>query len=325
VNLKLAAKKTSDPDIISNVSALMSLIKQKESEVLTVKSPWNVVFDLSLNYTTNPLGVSELDYGSKESQYSLNLSVGRNISFIRGFRITPNYDLTFDQSFKSSDDRFVEHELNTSLKFFNSFGSINIKPSYSKQESEKKDYLSKVGGSIQLNVNYRKFWSTSIRYITSENTPADSELSYLNGNSNSISISQNFSTEKFTFNTSFSLTNDSFKDEPDNVLSKKAVGATIGLYFYPLEVFNISTSINYLREVYSQDPLSGFVRKNTQTSLSLGVSYDLSKVLNIYFNSNLSIDDGNLDTQRNEVGVSLTEDLYEFDEQVSVGLTWYIL
>lgn len=325
VNLKLAAKKASDPDIISNASALLSLIKQKESEVVFEKSPWDLSLGFSFNYTTNPLGVTEVSNGSKESQYSLELNFGRRFTFFKNFQINPSYDFLFDQSFKTSDDRFVEHSLNLSLLYYGHLGSINFAPNYSKQESGKKDYLSKVGGDLSLSVNYLKFWSTTLGLRTSQNKPASAEESYLKGSSDSFSLSQSFSLEKFSFNTSFSLTQDSFQDQVDNVLSKKAQGVTLGLYFYPLEVFNISTSVNYLREVYKADPGSGFVRKNTQTSLSLGISYDISKQINIYFNSNLSIDDGNLDTQRNEIGVSLTEDLYEFDEQVSIGMTWYIL
>ncbi|OUR99604.1 hypothetical protein A9Q84_00870 [Halobacteriovorax marinus] len=325
VNLRLAAKKSSDPDIISNASALMSLIKQKESEVVAVVSPWNITLGATLDYTTNPLNVTEVDTGSKESQYSLSFGLGYDFIVFNGFRISPNYDLSFDQSFKTSDDRFVEHVGSLSLLYFGNLGYIKLLPSFTKQDSGKKPYLTKSGGSFSGNINYLKFFSTSLSFVTSQNNPESIEQSYLNGKSNSLSISETFSTEKFSFSASLSLTKDQFQDEADNVLSKKATGASLGLYFYPLEVFTISTSLNYLREVYKEDSSSGFIRKNTQTSLSLGLTYDLTKKVNIFFNSNLSIDDGNLDTQTNEVGVSLTDDLYEFDEQVSIGITWYIL
>jgi tetratricopeptide (TPR) repeat protein len=321
-DLNKAIKLTTDPDIRKNANALLALMKKQRDEVKLGRQ--NLIFsvDLSLNFNSSPFAVSTIDRDTKDSQAILYTELGWRLWKSKNTRGSISYEGSFEESLKTSEDRFVEH---TGMFSFNANArgmNFNIVPKYIRQESGKEPYASKYGGNIRVSKKLANKNRVNMEYQNLENKSLGENTDYLNGTGEYLRLGWGRRGDRFDLSFNLTHSKDSFKDEPANVLSNTGNGATASLVIYPVEQFSINTSLNFLSKEYKRDPESNFLRKDKSTSISFGLSYNMKSGVGIYMNTNLSFVDSNLDEGVDPQNISAVDEIFDFQETVAIGVTW---
>jgi len=324
-DLLKAAKLADDPEIIHNANVLLTLVekqfkKKEKKDQLDLDSPWILNFDFSINYEASPLNFSNTKKQNKKSQYSLFLEAGREIYKNKYFNFVTVYQASFDQSFSTTEDRFIDQIIYPRLSTYYKGYSFSLSPKYIVQESGKEPYIKKTSVGARLGKSFFKKFRWGLEYVTTDAKAQATDLEFLNGKTSLYKISFGARSDKYDLSFNFIKTIDDFNDNADSVLSNEGIGQSVNLFFFPSNKFTISTSLNRLVKSYDENVESGFKRELKNTSLSLGFTYQYNKNWSFYFNSNLSFEDSNLNTLQEFEGTSASEDVFDFDEQVSIGV-----
>lgn len=321
-DLNRAIKLTSDPDIRKNANALLALMKKQTDEVKSGKK--NLIFsvDFSLNFNSSPFAVSTIDRDTKDSQAILYSELGWKLWKTKSTRGSISYEGSFEESLKTSEDRFVEHVGRLDLNLL-AFGlSFDLTPKYIRQESGKEPYTSKYGANIRVSKNLANKNRLNLEYQNLEHKSLGDDTDYLNGTGEYARIGWGRRGDRFDLSLTLTHSKDKFEDETANVLSNTGNGVTASLVIYPVEQFSINTSLNYLSKVYERDPGTNFLRKDKSTSLSFGLSYNMKSGVGLYMNTNLSFVDSNLDEGVDPQNISAVDEIFDFQETVAIGITW---
>jgi tetratricopeptide (TPR) repeat protein len=324
-DLLKAAKLADDPELIHNANVLLALVekqfkKKEKKEEFVNGSNWILNFDFSINYESNPINFANTKKQNKSSQYSIFTEAGRKIFTSKYANMQFVYQNSFDQSFSTTDDRFVEHVLYPRLQTFYKGHSVTFSPKYIIQESGKEPYIKKNSYGVRYSKSIYKNLRLGLQYVGTVSEGQSEDLAFLDGNTQLQKITLGVGSDKFDLSFNFIRTIDDFNDNADSTLSNEGLGQSLNLYFYPSNKFTISTALNRLDKTYSKEIGTDFIRKEKNTSLSVGFTYQYNKTWSYYFNSNLSFEESNLNTLEEFEGTSASEDVFDFDEQVSIGL-----
>ncbi len=328
-DLLKAVKLADDPEIIHNANVLLSLVekqfkKKEKSDQTDVDSKWILSFDFSINYESNPLNFSNTKKQNKSSQYSIFTEAGRKLFKTKYLNMQAVYQGSFDQSFSTTDDRFVEHTFYPRLSTRYKRASLSLSPKYIVQESGKKPYIKKKSFGASFSQSFFRNLRWGLQYVATDSKGQTDELTFLDGKTNLTRLTFGVRSDKFDLTMNIIKTSDEFNDTSDSILSNKGLGQSLSLFFFPSNKFTISTTLNRLVKEYDVNPETGFKRELKNTSLSLGFTYQYDKKWSFYFNSNLSFEDSNLNTLEEFEGTSASDDVFDFDEQVSIGFNYTI-
>lgn len=321
-DLARAIKITDDPDIRRNANALLILMKKQKAEIKSGKKNLILSFDLSVNLNNSPFAVSTVDRDTKNSQAILYSEIGWKLISNKKYKLNITYENSFEESFKTSDDRFVEHIGQLKFNTYLLGSSLDIVPKFIRQESGKEPYTEKTGAKLKVSKNFKSNNRVSLEYQNLKNKSLIEDSNYLNGVGEYFRLGLGRRGERFDLSLSLTHSKDNFNDEESNVLSNSGKGITGTLIIYPIEQVSLNTSINYLHKKFKDDPESGFTRVDKSISLTFGISYNMKNKIGVYLNTNLSFVDSNLDEGVDPQNISVSDEIFDFQETLAVGLTW---
>jgi len=321
-DLNIAIKTTNDPDIRRNSNALLALMKKQVEEKINLKKKLFFYGDLSSNFNSNPLSLSSVDNDTKSSQVILFGEIGYHFIQKEKFNFDMSYEINFEESLKTSKERFVEHTISMATILNNKKSYLELLPKYVYQEVGKRAYVEKIGGQL----SFTSYFDGGHRFLSEYQYLSNSQklknANYLNGDAQYLRNGWGYRGDRFDLSVRGTISRDRFKDEESNVLSNNGYGVTGSLILYPVEEFSINTSLNYLVKEYLKDPNSSFKRKDKSTSLSFGISYNMKSGIGVYLNTNLSFVDSNLEDSLAPENILATDEIFDFQETVSIGVTW---
>lgn len=312
-----------EPDIRRNANSLLALIqKQAESKIIE-KKYWNFGIDLSLNFEDNVFTLNNIDNDAKDSNFGFYLELGRKVYESEIITVNPNLELVLEESISGKSDRFLEYSFLLPIYYYHGKDSLFFIPRYTEQEIDNIPYITKVGGRFNFTRSILKNSRVGVEYQSMKNGSQSSDTNYLNGTSSYIKFIFGNRGDRFDFSLGLNFIDDQFDDEPSNVVSNEGIGINLLLLVYPIENVSLSTSLNFLNKDYSPDPSTEFERTDKNISISFGFSYTFKNKINVYVNSNLSYIDSNLADGIDPQNISASDEIFDFDEAVSLGLSWY--
>lgn len=322
-DLERAVVKSDDPDVRKNAEMLLTLINQKKNRMKRNKdsSDWIMSFDTSINYNSSPLTLSEVGRKTGRSQVDFVATLGRKLLITRELALNAVYDGSLLESIESVENRFVEHQFSVPVR--SRIGALNLtfRPFYTYEESGSDPYDSKYGGTASFTKNFKNRSRLGISGKRVQSRGASTEYSYLNGNGQYLRGTIGWRKRRFDLSYSVIYSMDRFRDDEDHVLSNNAFGQTLSLHIFPIDDFVVSCSVNYQDKRYAKNPISNFSRIDRNTSLSLGINYNASDSLAFYVTSNISFIDTNINSSITIDSSTVAEDLFDFQESISFGLT----
>lgn len=322
-DLRKAAKLSDDPDVIHNANLLLRLIeKKKENESNKLPSDFTMYTDISINNSTNPFTLNNLRNDTQSVQVSNFLEFGYKLLQSESFSLDPVYQVSYDHYLETSSGELLEHiGVLRSSYVFNNY-QLGLNPHISFQELEDEPYLFKYGGMLSFTHFITRKLSVGLDYDSYKNKSQNAELSYLTGVSQLYGVNVGINNDKFSSRLNLVYGVDRFNDNEENTLSNHSFGYTASLFFYPISKLTVSTILSYLNKKYSKHTTTGFTKRLKNTSLSMGLSFEWSKKFTTYINTNVGFNNGN-ETSSGEVrGTSATDELFDFEEQISAGFNY---
>ncbi len=304
-----------------NARQILAYIKYKKNKGFS-RTQWQLFYDSSLNYTTNPLNISSIDSDTKNSQFTNLLRVAYQNKFNDSFFTTPSYGVTYNVVVDDPKDTFLEHRVEFMNQFFFQNFALTLTPKLIKQYSLGHEYLDKYGGKLTYSHQLDKVYSWGIQYNLINNKAPKDEFDYLDAHTNYIKLFLNTRTSKYNFNFSILSTEESYNDSDTLILTNKGVGSSIVLTIYPGQKSSVYTAISYLQQIFDRNPSLDDFQVIHNLSFSLGLNYQVANSLFFYANIQTNFIDKKIDSNSFSQEVSTSEKVFTFEDYTTLGFNW---